>query len=79
MLAPPDPAEFEVIRWYAGGSDESVTVWMQRPAVAGERLLVSGAPRWGGQPLDDAIAWECDFTTADSAADAAWWARAFGI
>jgi hypothetical protein len=80
----PDPdvvlgrAEFDVTRWYAGGSGESVSVWMQRPVVVGEHLLVSGEPRWGGQPLDDAIAWECDFTTAYSPTDAASWAGAFG-
>jgi hypothetical protein len=29
----------------------------------GTRMLISGEPRWGGQPLDDAIAWSCGFTS----------------
>jgi hypothetical protein len=44
---------------------------MQREVSPGQRLLVSGEPRWGGEPLDDAIAWECGFTTSftDAAAE----------
>jgi hypothetical protein len=33
------------------------------PALAvGDRLLVSGEPRWGGAPTDAPIAWFCGFT-----------------
>jgi len=70
-------ATFEVHEWFAGGSGESVTVWMQRPVELGERLLVAGEPRWGGAPLDDAIAWECGFTVAHSSEGASEWADAF--
>ncbi|MET7391920.1 hypothetical protein ABZS66_00265 [Dactylosporangium sp. NPDC005572] len=61
---------FTVGEWFAGGSGPSVTVDMY-PAVdiegevawaIGSRLLVSGGPRWGGAPLDAAIAWPCGFT-----------------
>jgi hypothetical protein len=69
-------AEFEVHAWYAGGDGETVTVQMQRPVVVGERLLVAGEPRWGGAPLDDAIAWECGFTSAYTAERADEWAEA---
>ncbi len=48
--------QFEVHEWFAGGTGEAVTVWMQRPVEEGDRLLVAGEPRWGGAPLDDAIA-----------------------
>ena len=61
---------FAVDEWFKGGLGDSVTVdLMALPsAVAddgtpayevGTRLLVSGEPRWGGPPLQDAIAWSC--------------------
>lgn len=61
---------FRVNEWFTGGTDDTVTVDMgppvsgveqnQEPAYAeGTRMLVSGEPRWGGQPLEDAIAWSC--------------------
>ena len=70
-------ATFAVTTWYRGGGPEHVAVWMQRDVSVGERLLVSGEPRWGGAPLDDAIAWECGFTEAHSEERAAAWASAF--
>jgi hypothetical protein len=82
---------FDVNRWYAGGQEARVGVWIEdsssSPTISsvdsiaveeGARLLVSGEPRWGGRPLDDPIAWSCGFTepwTEEAAAD---WDRAFG-
>ena len=49
---------FEVREWFAGGSGDAVTVDLaSRPGV-GARLLVAGEPRWDGQPLEEAVAWE---------------------
>jgi len=66
---------FEVHAWFRGGDTAQVTVDMSPPATAGfvgsesgpsyqigSRLLVSGEPRWGGDALQDAIAWGCGFT-----------------
>lgn len=61
---------FTVNEWFAGGTAPSVTVDVMTPAreaaggpnsayATGTRLLVSGEPRWGGEPLDDAIAYSC--------------------
>lgn len=61
---------FQVNEWFKGGAGETVTVDLMAPSnnIAGDetpayeegtRLLVSGEPRWGGAPLDDAIAWFC--------------------
>lgn len=61
---------FAVNEWFTGGASDTVTVDLMSPTstIAGDdtplyeegsRLLVSGEPRWGGQPLDDAIAWSC--------------------
>ncbi|GAA1629901.1 hypothetical protein ACFQY4_35945 [Catellatospora bangladeshensis] len=81
------PVTFRVNRWYRGGTGERVTVAMlyrSSPSVdnptfgVGSRLLVSGEERWGGEALDDPIAWPCGFTRWHSEADAADWARAFG-
>jgi hypothetical protein len=64
-------ATFSVNRWFRGGSGPTVTVDIERPGSGedpapavevGTRLLVSGEPRWGGAPLNDAIAWSCGFT-----------------
>ena len=78
---------FRVQEWFAGGTGPEVAVDMDPPLqegqgrsgsdddpayAVGSRLLVSGAPRWGGAPLEDPIAWGCGFTryydqdTADS-------------
>lgn len=70
-------ATFEVHDWFTGGSADTVEVWMQREVDVGERLLVTGEPRWGGEPLDDAIAWECGFTMPFSSEAADEWARTF--
>ena len=68
---------FQVREWFAGGAGAEVAVDMYPPVgegqgrsgdgddpayAVGSRLLVSGAPRWGGVPLDDPIAWMCGFT-----------------
>ena len=61
---------FRVNEWFAGGTEQTVTVDMGPPVSGGEqdqepayeegtRMLVSGEPRWGGQPLKDSIAWSC--------------------
>ena len=80
---------FRVHTWFRGGSGDTVTVDMDtplgpttwaEPAVppyeVGTRLLVSGAPRWGGEPLDAAIAWPCGFTRPYDRQTAAAWAAA---
>ena len=78
---------FVVNEWFKGGTNETVTVDLLAPTsnIAGDetpayeegtRLLVSGEPRWGGQPLDDAIAWSCGgFTRYYEAAVADEWRR----
>ncbi len=79
-------ATFHINRWYRGGSGNEVTVQYETgvvdefaPSVApGTRLLVAGEPRWGGQPLDDAVAWGCGFTQPWTADAATAWATAFG-
>lgn len=82
---------FHVNDWFTGGSGDSVTVDLTAPTKArsgsstdeavpsygvGTRLLVSGEPRWGGAPLDNAIAWGCGFTRYYDAQTAAAWAGA---
>ena len=81
-------ASFSVRSWFRGGSDATVTVDLAAPQASsdegppaygiGTRLLVSGQPRWGGAPLDDAIAWGCGFTRYYDPATAKLWRRAFG-
>lgn len=82
---------FEVREWFGGGTGETVTVDMFPPGPdqpdqasesapsygVGTRLLVSGEPRWGGEPLQDAIAWTCGFTRYHDEATAAEWRSAF--
>lgn len=77
---------FAVNHWYRGGSQSEVTVDMWAPSQyddeegefgasygIGSRLLVSGEPRWGGEPLDAAVAWSCGFTRYwDEDTDAEW-------
>lgn len=52
---------FTVNTWYRGGTTGEVTVDLPPPASrsysVGSRLLVSGEPRWAGEPLDRPIAW----------------------
>ncbi|WP_436795044.1 hypothetical protein [Actinospongicola halichondriae] len=69
---------FEVNEWFAGGDGDTADVWVPRAVVVGDRLLVSGEPRWGGDLLDDAIAWTgCGgFTSAYSPDDADLWRSA---
>ena len=79
-------ATFSVNHWYRGGSGDQVTVQFEMGPIsefvpevgAGTRLLVTGEPRWGGQPLDDPVAWACGFTQPWTADAAASWANAFG-
>jgi hypothetical protein len=66
-------ARFAVAEWFSGGTGDSVVVWLQRDVVVGDRLLVSGEPRWGGAPLDDAIQWECGWTVEHSTSEADAW------
>lgn len=78
-------ATFIVNHWYKGGAGPEVTIQYEQgpisefaPAVdAGARLLVTGEPRWGGQPLDDAIAWACGFTQPWTPTAADQWLRVF--
>lgn len=66
-------ALFEVNEWFAGVTADTVLVWLQRDVDPGQRLLVSGQPRWGGEPLDDAIQWECGWTVEHSPDEANAW------
>ena len=77
---------FVVHQWYRGGSGETVGIWMDGVnietsagtvnAEPGMRLLVSGEPRWGGEPLDDPLAWTCGFTQEWTEEMAAEWEAA---
>ena len=78
---------FEVNRWFRGGSASEVGVWVEVPntetsagtisAEPGTRLLVAGEPRWGGEPLEDPIAWPCGFTRRWTTVVVAEWEAAF--
>lgn len=82
---------FHVHQWFRGGATDVVTVDLTPPDVisaeeaigrggrtygVGTRLLVSGEPRSGGLPLDNALAWGCGFTRYYSPSEAAQWAAA---
>jgi hypothetical protein len=77
---------FDVNRWFLGGSGETVGIWMDGVnietsagtvnAEPGMRLLVAGEPRWGGDPLDDPLAWTCGFTQDWTEQAAAEWKAA---
>jgi hypothetical protein len=82
---------FAVREWFSGGGDDTFTVDMLPPDQAsepssehgpayalGSRLLVSGEPRWGGQPLESPIAWTCGFTRYYDQDAAAQWRTAAG-
>lgn len=83
------PVTFRVQQWFRGGDATEVTVAVIPPGritsegggdyAVGDRLLVSGEPRFGGAPLDDPIAWACGFTRRYDPAVAQAWATAFGI
>jgi hypothetical protein len=78
---------FNVNRWFRGGSASQVGVWIDAlnletsvgtiEAEPGTRLLVAGEPRWGGEPLDDPIAWACGFTQPWTREAASEWEAAF--
>ena len=78
---------FHVHRWFRGGTAPEVAVWIENlniessigavEAEPGTRLLVSGEPRWGGDALDDPIAWPCGFTQPWTEEAAAEWETAF--
>lgn len=63
---------FEVHEWFRGDGPAEVDVQMLPPHETasvetatyelGTRVLVAGAPRWGGEPLGTPIAWPCGFT-----------------
>jgi hypothetical protein len=77
-------ATFEVNHWF-GGDAPGVTVQFDVDAISefvtevtpGTRLLVTGEPRWGGQPLDDAVAWGCGFTQPWTSTSAQQWSAVF--
>jgi hypothetical protein len=86
------PVTFDVHEWFVGGSSDRVTVAMPAPDRVssdgvqglddatygvGTRLLVSGEPQWGGEPLDDPIAWMCGFTRYYDDQSATQWRTAF--
>ena len=76
---------FAVNDWFVGDGGSSVTIDMAPPSGGassaefptayqiGTRLLVSGESRWGGDGLEDAIAWGCGFTRYYDAATAEDW------
>jgi hypothetical protein len=68
---------FRVNQWFRGGSAPTVVVDVTTTKAyeIGTRLLVSGEPRWGGEPLAQAIAWGCGFTRYYDPGTAAQWAR----
>ena len=79
-------ATFTVNRWYKGGSGDEVTIQYEQGPISeyapttdtGARLLVAGEPRWGGDPLDDAVAWGCGFTQPWTSPAAEQWSSVFG-
>ena len=78
-------ATFEVNNWYRGGDTPQITVQFDMgqlsefvPEVTpGTRLLVAGEPRWGGQPLDNPVAWGCGFTQLWTSTSAQEWSAVF--
>ena len=78
---------FEVNEWFAGGTGITATVDMFPPDVlafeatpppyqTGTRLLVSGNPRSGRAPTDQAVAEGCGFTRYYDAQTAQEWRAA---
>ena len=79
---------FDVNEWFRSSAADQTIVEMNPPLgetstisagyqvtsyEVGSRLLVTGEPRWGGEPLDNAIAWYCGFTrTHDEETATAW-------
>ena len=78
-------ATFAVRRWYKGGVGDRVTIQYDAGAISelapsagvGNRMLVSGEPRWGGQPLDDPVAWGCGFSSKWTETTERTWTDAF--
>lgn len=78
-------ATFAVNHWFKGGSNKEVTIEYEQgplselaPAAATDtRLLVTGEPRWGGAPLEDAVAWGCGYTQAWTPSAAEQWTTVF--
>jgi len=75
---------FRVNEWFRGGHGPTSVVDVDAlgedsppPYEIGTRLLVSGEPRWGGKPLDNAIAWGCGFTRYYDTDAVASWRNAF--
>lgn len=76
---------FEVHEWFRGGNATTATVTFLGPntsveivpVVIGDRLLVTGEPRFGGDPLSDPVAWGCGFTQPFTPDVAATWRSAF--
>lgn len=89
-ISPGNQVTFRVFEWFAGGEGDRVTIQMYAapdssagvpsefgPEYAeGTRMLVSGEPRWGGAPLNDAIAWSCGFSRVYSLDAATEWDEA---
>ena len=78
---------FHVNEWFRGGAQGTVTVDMMGPSMnsdqelsygVGSRLLVTGEPRFGGSPLNAAVAWGCGFTRYYDESTATAWRQAFG-
>lgn len=78
--------DFTVNEWFRGGEAPTASVSMFNPGTltsvdqagldgwtVGSRLLVSGEPRWGGEPLDAAVAWYCGFSRSYDPDTAATW------
>jgi hypothetical protein len=85
------PVTFAVNEWFRGSNRRTVTVDMAPPKSTsfetsvsggtyqvGSRLLVSGEPRRGGEPLQAALAWGCGFTRYYDESTATAWATATG-
>ncbi len=81
---------FTVNEWFRGGDQGTATLDMAGPIGGssviedhemsygvGTRLLVTGEPRFGGSPLQAAIAWGCGFTRYYDKGTAASWHQAF--
>lgn len=84
------PVTFTVNEWFRGGSGSTVIVDVPRSVSpmtstgesvpeydVGDRLLVSGEPRFGGAATDDAIAWGCGFTRPFETDTAGEWRQIF--
>ena len=80
-------ATFDVNHWFRGGDTPQVTVQFDMGTISefvqdvttGARLLVAGEPRWGGQALNDPVAWGCGFTQPWSSTSAQQWSAVFGV